>query len=137
MYDQKSRRKATRYSQGNLFVMVKRYGLMGVFQKPHVVNWMDFNQFGMSFVSECKYNIGSDLLIELAINDDASKESLSGIVGNIINAKKEPAGTVRYGIKFKFDANDYMKSEGVKESLGNMEHVLKNIFVRLAENRIS
>lgn len=137
MYGQKSRRKSIRYTQGNLFVMVKRQGFIGVFRKPHVVNWMDFNQLGMAFVSEYKYNIDNELLLELTINDVNNKESLSEVVGRVVNATREPTGNFRYGIKFDFNANEFMKSDEVKRSLSNIELLLKNIFSRLNEKRKS
>ena len=104
-----SRRKSVRYAHGNMFVTVRRHSFIKVFQKPHIVNWMDFNQHGMAFVSDHRYKTGSELLIELSI-DDSNKKSLSGIVGVVTNIK-EDAGNYRCGIKFNFDANDYMKSD--------------------------
>ncbi len=136
---QRSRRKAVRYIHGNLFVTVKRNGFMGIFQKPYIVNWMDFNQFGMAFVSEHKFAIGTELLIELTIDDveDTNKESISDIIGIVMNTRQEHSGGYRYGVKFDFNANEYMKSDGVKQSLIAIEFLLKDIFVRLIEKRRS
>lgn len=130
---QNSRRKAVRYAHGNLFVTVKRQGLIKIFQRPHIVNWMDFNQHGMAFVSDHRYKTGCELLIELSI-DDSNKKSLSEVVGVVTNIK-EDAGNYRCGIKFNFDANDYMKSDVVKQSLQSIELWLREVFSRLHERR--
>lgn len=128
-----SRRTSTRYAHGNMFVTVKRHSFIKIFQKPQIVNWMDFNQNGMAFVSDHRYKTGCELLIELSI-DDSNKKSLSGIVGVVTNTKEE-AGNYRSGIKFKFDANDYMKSDVVKQSLQSIELWLRDICSRLQEKR--
>ena len=128
-----SRRKSVRYAHGNMFVTVRRHSFIKVFQKPHIVNWMDFNQHGMAFVSDHRYKTGSELLIELSI-DDSNKKSLSGIVGVVTNIK-EDAGNYRCGIKFNFDANDYMKSDVVRQSLQSIEYWLKDVFRHLHEKR--
>lgn len=128
-----SRRKSVRYAHGNMFVTVKRHSFIKMFQKPHIVNWMDFNRHGMAFVSDHRYKTGSELLIELSI-DDSNKKSLSGVVGVVTNIK-EDAGNYRCGIKFNFDANDYMKSDVVKQSLQNIEHWLREVFRHLHEKR--
>ena len=135
---QDSRRKNVRYAHGNLFVTVKRHGFMNVFQKPQIVNWMDFNRLGMAFISDHKYHVGSELLIELSIDDldGINKESVSGVVGIITNMRKD-AGSYRYGIKFDFDANEYMESDALKQSLMSIEHLLKDIFSRLHQKRHS
>lgn len=128
-----SRRKAVRCAHGNLFVTVKRHGFMNLFQKPHIVNWMDFNQYGMAFVSDHRYKSGSELLIELSI-DDLNKKSLSEVVGIVTNIIKD-ADNYRCGVKFNFDANEYMKSDSVKQSLKNIELWLRDICSRLQEKR--
>lgn len=130
---QNSRRKAVRYAHGNLFVTVKRQGLIKIFQRPHIVNWMDFNLHGMAFVSDHRYKTGCELLIELSI-DNSNKKSLSEVVGVVTNIK-EDAGNYRCGIKFNFDANNYMKSDMVKQSLQSIELWLRDIFSRLHERR--
>lgn len=130
---QNSRRKAVRYVCGNLFVTVKRHSFINVFQRPHIVNWMDFSQQGMAFVSDHRYKTGCELLIELSI-DNPNKKSLSAVVGTVINTQ-EDSGNYRCGVKFNFDANDYMKSDGVKQSLKNIEFWLRNMFTRLQEKR--
>lgn len=130
---QNSRRKAVRYAHGNLFVTVKRHGFMNMFKKPHIVNWMDFNQYGMAFVSDHRYKMGCELLIELSI-DDLNKKSLSEVVGIVTNTSKD-AGNYRCGVKFNFDANEYMKSDVIKQSLKSIELRLRDIFARLKEKR--
>ncbi len=129
-----SRRKAVRYAHGNMFVTVRRHSFIKMFQKPHIVNWMDFNRHGMAFVSDHRYKTGSELLIELSIDDSNSQKSLSEVVGVVTNIK-EDAGNYRCGIKFNFDANDYMKSDVVKQSLQSIELWLREIFSRLQERR--
>ncbi len=131
-----SRRKNVRYAHGNLFVTVKRHGFMNRFLKPQIVNWMDFNQFGMAFISDHKYNAGSELLIELSIDDldDINKESVSEVIGIVTNVRRD-AGNYRYGVKFDFGANEYMKSDAVRQSLMSIEHLLKDIFSRLHQKR--
>ena len=87
----------------------------------------------MAFVSDHRYKTGSELLIELSI-DDSNKKSLSEVVGVVTNIK-EDAGNYRCGIKFNFDANDYMKSDVVKQSLQSIEHWLREVFRHLHEKR--
>ncbi|MEK7853089.1 MAG: hypothetical protein AAB243_04755 [Planctomycetota bacterium] len=128
-----SRRKSIRYAHGNMFVTVRRHSFIKMFQKPYIVNWMDFNQHGMAFVSDHRYKTGCELLIELSI-DDSNKKSLSEVVGVVTNTKEE-AGNYRCGIKFNFDANDYMKSDVVKQSLQSIELWLREVFSRLHERR--
>ncbi len=130
------RRKGFRYSHGNLSVVVKHQGLLGIFRKLHVVDWMDFNQFGMAFLSKHKYNPGDKLTIKLSINNE-KKESISGIAGIVRNIRKEYSGNYRCGIEFDFDNNKNMNPVKIRRSLINIELLLNNILLRLTETNIT
>ncbi|MCF6149968.1 MAG: hypothetical protein E3K37_15045 [Candidatus Kuenenia sp.] len=136
MFNQNMRRKSVRYSRGNLCVVVKRTGISGFVQKPHIVNWMDFSLYGMSFVSDLKFYLGDKLCIVLAI-DDAKQEAVGDIIGIVKNTKRVQNGQYRYGVEFDFEANDYMRTDDVRNGLLTIEESLKNIIQRMRKKHKS
>ncbi|MBM4053070.1 MAG: hypothetical protein FJ264_00045 [Planctomycetes bacterium] len=117
-------------------MVVKRTGLSGFVQKPQIVNWMDFCRNGIAFVTNLKFNLGNKLCIMLTI-DDVKQEIIEDIIGVVKNTKRVQDGQYRYGIEFDFEANDYMKSDVVRNGLMSIEESLKNIIQRLGKRNKS
>ncbi len=132
---QQNRRRTDRYGHCNLYVTVNPKSALTWLHKPQVVNWMDFNQFGMSFVGKKKYRLGKTLLVNLSI-DGENKESLSRIVGVVRNIGEEYSGQYRCGIEFDFGANTHMQSEALRERLTNIEQTLKSILNSMSRTRL-
>ena len=81
------RRRNLRYRHGNLSVRVKRTGIRGRLSKPHVVDWMDYNQKGIAFESTEKYSLAGTLLLDLSISDE-KEISVSNIMAYVRNIDK-------------------------------------------------
>ena len=130
MNSEKERRESYRYRHGNLSVTVKRTGFRSKFSKPHVVDWMDYNHRGIAFESTEKYSLAGTLLLDLSISDE-KEISISNVIACVRNINKR-SGRYRYGIEFDYHANDYMNSDQVKNSLVDIEQLLKDIFQRIS-----
>ena len=114
------RRKFIRLNEGKLQVCVKRCTLLDEFGKGEDVQWLNFNQFGIAFVSDVHYSINEK--ISLCLKTDSLKAS--NIVGVIHNARRH-AGAYRYGVQFYFGANAYMRSSEAKALLTDLESLLQ------------
>ncbi len=128
---QSDRRKSSRYYKDNLFAIVKPKRADGKSDKPFEVNLVDFNRFGMAFISNHKFNPNRELLIDLAINKE--EDAISGIVGSIRNIKDNVPDNYRYGIEFGSSVNKYMETVNVEEALTNIELILKESFGNLSK----
>ena len=129
MSSEKEKRRSYRCRHGNLSVTVKRTGFRGRFAKPRVVDWIDYNHRGIAFESSEKYRLAGTLLLDLSISDE-KEISISNVIACVRNIKKR-TGRYRYGIEFDYHANDYMNSDHVKNSLMDIEQLLKDIFQRI------
>jgi len=113
------RRKFVRLNEGSMQVNVKRCGLLDEFGKGEDVEWLNYNQFGIAFVSKNHFNINEKLTLTLK-TDTIKAPNLIGVVHNA----RRQAGKYRYGVQFYFGANAYMKSAEVKELLAALEDTL-------------
>lgn len=95
-------------NHSNLSVIVKRHGFLDIFRKSYTVDCMYFNQLGMAFLSKNKFNPESELLIKISIKD-TGEEFVSGIVGIVLNTRKERSGNYRCDVEFYLQKNKKWK----------------------------
>jgi hypothetical protein len=119
---------------GNLSVLVKRHGHLDIFRKSYPVDWTNFDQFSMAFLSKNKFNPGTELLIKLSIKDKR-EESVSEIVGIVRDTTKERSGNYRCGVEFDLESNENMNSIKAKKSLANIELFINNILKQLTKKK--
>ena len=119
---------------GNLSVLVKRHGHLDRFRKSYPVDWTNFDQSGMAFLSKSKFNPGTELLIKLSTRDK-KEESTSEVVGVVCDTTKERSGNYRCGVEFDLESNENMNSIKVKRSLANIELFLNNILQQMTKRK--
>ena len=121
------RRKEPRYHSvvhQNLSVSVKHSGgVLGMFSRPKIATWMDFNRNGMGFESEDRHRIGEHLLLNLSLED----KDVTNIVAVVCNARPSQSGQYRHGVCFDFQANGHMRSKSLENTIVDIEATLKNI----------
>jgi hypothetical protein len=119
---------------GNLSVIIKRYGALDIFRKSYNVDWTNFDQYGMAFLSKNKFNPGNELLIKLSIKDKRG-ESISEIIGIVRNTTKDRFGYYRCGVEFDLESNENMNSIKVKRQLANIKLFLNNTLQQLINRK--
>jgi len=129
---QNDRRTRLRFDHGNLSVKVKRAGISGIFGKSKIVNWKDFNKYGMAFESRHRFNLDSKITLQLCIKDE-KEFNISNITGVVKNIGKY-SDNFRCGVEFAYNSNEFMKSENVKQTLFEIEQLLNSILLRLGKN---
>ena len=114
------RRKYMRHNGGILQLCIRRKGLLHSFGKGEHAEWLNFNEFGMAFSCETRFQINETIIIDIKTPNTTAND----IVAVIHNARRQ-AGLCRYGVQFYFGANSYMRSTEIKDKLLRIEAELE------------
>jgi len=127
----KDQRTYNRYTVSKVSVIINRHTSGKELLKPLSVNCTDFSISGMTIISEHKFELRDNLLLKFIINN-SKKDSLSGIIGSVVNIRIEREKVYRYGIKYDLSSNEFLKSPRVKDFLEKTANLLKkNPFYRV------
>ncbi len=114
------RRKYMRHNGGVLKLCIRRKGLLRSFTKGEPAEWLNFNEFGLAFSCQCRFDINETVILDIK----SPTITLNDIVAVIHNARRQ-AGSFRYGVQFYFGANSYMRSDEVRKKLLAIEKDLE------------
>jgi len=123
-----NRRKFARYGVGSLGVSLYRTGLLSFFLGRIDVRAIDFNAAGLAFRYSRPLSPGQPLLMDLVT--DQHRVSRVVVVVRCITRMENH---FRCGVEFDYDANEYMRSDVVKETLKNIERLLNEVVILAAE----
>lgn len=110
--DNPERRKYVRHNEGLLKLSIRRKGLFRSFTKGETAEWLNFNEFGLAFSCNCRFEINETIILDIK----TPTTTLHDIVAVIHNARRQ-AGKFRYGVQFYCGANSYMQSDEVRKKL--------------------
>ena len=132
MGDGKERRQQFRFCHGNLNVYITHKYAWGLLHKKHVATWKDFNHTGMAFITECRFEIGQRLSLNLLMKDHnrAELHNVIAVVRNIHGLNNY----YRYGVEFDFLSEEHMRQPQVKTILIQIEKALQSILSELESN---
>lgn len=120
MPEGKNRRKHPRYWMSGLISMAKKsHVISNPFQKPFEAMAVDFNQYGLAFLTEHKLAVGDEVVMTIG----QGHELLESVVGFICSVIEED-GDYRVGVQFDFDANKHMKSVKTMATIIKIELIL-------------
>lgn len=128
-----SRRRSQRFCHGNLSVRMRRSGLLSRIRRAQVVDWLDYNRFGLAVACRKRMRTGTCLLLDLDIAE-GEKIALQGVVGIVRNVQRDATGFYRCGIEFDLLANERMRRE-LHRGLARIESLLAAILQDLRRAR--
>lgn len=114
------RRKYMRHNDGVLQLCIRRKGLLRSFAKGEPAEWLNYNEFGLAFSCDTRFEINETIIIDIKTADI----TLNDMVAVIHNARRQ-TGSFRYGVQFYFGANSYMRSTEVRDKLLEIERELE------------
>ena len=95
---------------------IRHKGLLRSFNKGVPAELLNFNEFGLVFSCQTRFEINENILIDIK----TPGATLDDLVAVVHNARKQ-AGKFRYGAQFYFGTNSYMRSAEVREHLLQIE----------------
>lgn len=130
--DGADRRRALRLNHGNLTAWIRQRGLFGAWRASRIVDWMDFNRFGMAFETDRRLRCGQRLLVSLKI-EDARAYDITGVAATVRQVTRPHRGRIRCGVEFDFRAGPQMRSVETLTALAGIEKLLHDIMARLQD----
>lgn len=124
----RNRRKHARYGVGSLRVGLHRVGLLGLFADLLDVRPIDFNRFGLAFRTTRMLSPGQPVVMDL----ETGEHRVLQVVG-VVRDTTRMTHHFRCGVEFDFSANEYMRSDVVKNALADIEKVLNKVVILAAE----
>ena len=120
----RNRRKIPRYGVGSLRAWIQKSGFLGLFERRIELSPMDFNQTGMAFRHTYLLSPGQTIVLDLM----KDQHKLANVVA-VVRYTTQLSSHFRSGVEFDFNANDYMRSLEVRQTLRQIESLLKGVVI--------
>ncbi len=124
MVMKRNRRKFARYGVGSLGVSLHRTGLLSLFSGQIDVRAINFNTTGLAFRHSRPMSPGQPVLMDL-VTDQHRVSRVVAVVRYITRMENH----FRCGVEFDFDANEYMRSATVRDTLKEIETLLNEVVI--------
>ena len=119
-----NRRKIPRYGVGSLRAWIHKPGFLGLFESRIELSPIDFNQTGMAFRHTYLLSPGQPIVVDLMKDN----HKLASVVATV-RYTTQLSSHFRSGIEFDFNANEHMRSPEVRQTLGEIESMLKGVVI--------
>ena len=124
----RNRRKYARYGVGSLRVSLQRMSLLGLFADWVDVRAVDFNTSGLAFRHSRLLSPGQPVILELV----TGQYRVSQVVG-VVRYTTRMENHYLCGVEFDFEANEYMRSAAVQNTLEQIAKTLKAVVILAAQ----